>query len=134
MSVSSSSWGLGRAAVCDCGTPWTFLLPFFVSKQKLSMTIMFYFVRNLTANSQDNTIKRNGYSFSGDTSTKWFLSTSEKGLRYIRTEFTPPKTSKRKVQGVSVHVFYAGSEKYHNSPVDIPLFVEMKSLYRVYVV
>ena len=22
---------LGRAAVCDCGTPWTFLLPFFVS-------------------------------------------------------------------------------------------------------
>ena len=29
--VSSSSWGLGRAAVCDCGTPWTFLLPFFFS-------------------------------------------------------------------------------------------------------
>ena len=28
-SVSSSSWGLGRAAVCDCGTPWTFLLHFF---------------------------------------------------------------------------------------------------------
>ena len=27
--VSSSSWGLGRAAVCDCGTPWTFFLPFF---------------------------------------------------------------------------------------------------------
>ena len=23
------SWGLGRAAVCDCGTPWTFLLPLF---------------------------------------------------------------------------------------------------------
>ena len=23
------TWGLGRAAVCDCGTPWTFLLPFF---------------------------------------------------------------------------------------------------------
>ena len=23
--------GLGRAAVCDCGTPWTFLLPFFLS-------------------------------------------------------------------------------------------------------
>ena len=22
------SWGLGRAAVCDCCTPWTFLLPF----------------------------------------------------------------------------------------------------------
>ena len=28
LSVFSSSWGLGRAAVCDCGTPWTFLLPF----------------------------------------------------------------------------------------------------------
>ena len=25
-SVSSYSWGLGRATVCDCGTPWTFLL------------------------------------------------------------------------------------------------------------
>ena len=30
LSVSSSSWCLGRAAVCDCGIPWTFLLPFFV--------------------------------------------------------------------------------------------------------
>ena len=29
LSVSSSSWCLERAAVCDCGTPWTFLLPFF---------------------------------------------------------------------------------------------------------
>ena len=29
LSVSSSSWCQGRAAVCDCGTPWTFLLPFF---------------------------------------------------------------------------------------------------------
>ena len=28
LSVSSSSLCLGRAAVCDCGTPWTFLLPF----------------------------------------------------------------------------------------------------------
>ena len=27
MSVSSSSWCLGRAASCDCGTPWSFLLP-----------------------------------------------------------------------------------------------------------
>ena len=25
---SSSSLCLGMAAVCDCGTPWTFLLPF----------------------------------------------------------------------------------------------------------
>ena len=23
------TWDLGRAAVCDCGTPWIFLLPFF---------------------------------------------------------------------------------------------------------
>ena len=30
LSVSSSSWCLGRAAVCDCGTTWTFLLPFYV--------------------------------------------------------------------------------------------------------
>ena len=30
LSVSSSSWCLGRAAACDYGTPWTFLLPFFV--------------------------------------------------------------------------------------------------------
>ena len=30
LSVSASSWGLGRAAVCDCGTPWTFLLLFFL--------------------------------------------------------------------------------------------------------
>ena len=29
VSVFSSSWGLGKAAVCDCGTPWTFLLPVF---------------------------------------------------------------------------------------------------------
>ena len=29
LSVSSSSWCLGRAAVCDCCTPWIFLLPFF---------------------------------------------------------------------------------------------------------
>ena len=30
LSVSSSSWCLGRAAACDCGTPWTFLLSFFL--------------------------------------------------------------------------------------------------------
>ena len=27
LSVSYSSLCLGRAVVCDCGTPWTFLLP-----------------------------------------------------------------------------------------------------------
>ena len=30
LSVSYSTWGLGRAANCDCGTPRTFLLPFFL--------------------------------------------------------------------------------------------------------
>ena len=29
LSISSSSWCLGRAAACNYGTPWTFLLPFF---------------------------------------------------------------------------------------------------------
>ena len=24
------TWCLGRAAVCDCGIPWTFLIPFFM--------------------------------------------------------------------------------------------------------
>ena len=28
-SVSSSYWCLGRSVDCDCGTPYTFLLPFF---------------------------------------------------------------------------------------------------------
>ena len=32
LSVSSSSWCLGRAAVCDCDTPWTFLLPFLINQ------------------------------------------------------------------------------------------------------
>ena len=39
LSVSSSSWCLGRAAVCDCGTPWTFLLPFFKEINKLQQII-----------------------------------------------------------------------------------------------
>ena len=31
---SSSAWCLERAAVCNCGTPWTFILPFLdISKQ-----------------------------------------------------------------------------------------------------
>ena len=32
LSVSSPSWCLGRDAVCDCGTPWTFLFPFFLQE------------------------------------------------------------------------------------------------------
>ena len=31
--VSSSSWGLGGAAVCGCGTPWAFILTFFYGKE-----------------------------------------------------------------------------------------------------
>ena len=42
LSVSSSSWCLRRAAACDCGTPWTFLLPFFVIKIALHYTIVKY--------------------------------------------------------------------------------------------
>ena len=39
LSVSSSSWSLGRAAVCDCGTPWTFLLPFFLTTGRSSIVL-----------------------------------------------------------------------------------------------
>ena len=39
LSVSSSSWGLGRAAVCDCGTPWTFLLLFFCSTDRSKVVV-----------------------------------------------------------------------------------------------
>ena len=30
--VSSSSWGLGEAAVCGCGTPWAFFFYHFFDK------------------------------------------------------------------------------------------------------
>ena len=30
LSFFSSSWCRGLAAVCDCGTPWTFLLTLFL--------------------------------------------------------------------------------------------------------
>ena len=39
LSVSSSSWCLGRAAVCECGTPWTFLLPSFTTYGLRSKTV-----------------------------------------------------------------------------------------------
>ena len=40
-----SSWGLGRAAVCDCGTPWTFLLPVFNSTRRFVLCLtLCYFV------------------------------------------------------------------------------------------
>ena len=40
---SSSSWCLGRAAVCDSGTPWTFLLPFFGSGVVVVFLWVFFF-------------------------------------------------------------------------------------------
>ena len=44
--VSSSSWCLGRAKVCDCGTPWAFLLSFicilFQIKECLFDNILLY--------------------------------------------------------------------------------------------
>ena len=65
LSVSCSSLCLGWAAACDCGTPWTFLLPFCLvhdidprwglwSKARTSMKCFFlffffyYFVRHRT--------------------------------------------------------------------------------------
>ena len=36
LSVSSSSWCLGRVAVCNCGTPWTFLLLFYAFRKRHS--------------------------------------------------------------------------------------------------
>ena len=50
LSVSSSSWGLGRAAVCDCGTPWTFLLPFLLyilTLRRSSMELLMGKIRQL---------------------------------------------------------------------------------------
>ena len=42
LSVSSFSWCLGRAAVCDCGTPWTFLLLFLPCKKKTTESHLSY--------------------------------------------------------------------------------------------
>ena len=36
LSVSSFSWALGRAAVCNCGALWTFLLLFFQNNGEFS--------------------------------------------------------------------------------------------------
>ena len=36
LSFSSSSWCLGRAGVCDCDIPWTFLLPLFFLPSEFS--------------------------------------------------------------------------------------------------
>ena len=39
LSVSSSSSCLVRAAACYCGTPWSFLLPFFIVTFVLSLFV-----------------------------------------------------------------------------------------------
>ena len=44
LSVSFSSWCLGRAAVCDCGTPWTFVLPFLLTWFCNKTTIMISYI------------------------------------------------------------------------------------------
>ena len=45
LSVSSSSWCLGRAAACNCGSPWTFLLHF-VLVAKATESSRFHFLHN----------------------------------------------------------------------------------------
>ena len=42
LSVSSSSWRLRRAAIYDCVTPWTFLLPFFISLALCYFFLVFF--------------------------------------------------------------------------------------------
>ena len=44
----SSSWGLGRAAVSDCGTPWTFLLPFLlnIASEYLNKSAIKFILKN----------------------------------------------------------------------------------------
>ena len=43
LSVSSSSWGLGSAAVCNCGTPWNFILTFLWLWHSLDFSLTFFF-------------------------------------------------------------------------------------------
>ena len=61
-SVFSSSWCLGRADSCDCGTYWTFLLPFFIHAFNL-----------LTYLTRENT---NAFIYNAETSTTVSLRSS----------------------------------------------------------
>ena len=65
VSVSSSSWCLGRAAVCDCGTPWTFLLPFFKLCTRHKENRTFEFVKQITSTSPSlyHNVKEHNYYF-----------------------------------------------------------------------
>ena len=44
LSVSSSSWCLGRAAVCDCGTAWNFLLFCIKNIFKVSNMVLIFLI------------------------------------------------------------------------------------------
>ena len=68
LSVSSSSLCLGRAVVCDYGTPWTFLLPFFVVENQPSDTkysiIHYLYTNNLRTLGRETVIGHSPKSFS----------------------------------------------------------------------
>ena len=59
LSVSSSSWCLGRAAACDCGTPWTFLLPFMLC----FITVFDYVLFTVTLHKRDGALMWAGLIF-----------------------------------------------------------------------
>ena len=60
LSVSSSSWCLGRAAVYDCGIPWTFFLPFFTKFARASSNLSDFNCRNKALTAK---LLRQGYRF-----------------------------------------------------------------------
>ena len=57
--IFSSSWCRGLAVVCDCGTPWTFLLTVLKdSNQTIGKTTEFIFLNMNTVNSTLYSVKR----------------------------------------------------------------------------
>ena len=57
--IFSSSWCMGLAVVCDCGTPWTFLLTVLKdSNQTIGKTTEFIFLNMNTVNSTLYSVKR----------------------------------------------------------------------------
>ena len=56
--IFSSSWCRGLAVVCDCGTPWTFLLTVLKdSNQTIGKTTEFIFLNMNTVNSTLYSVK-----------------------------------------------------------------------------
>ena len=54
-----SSWCLGRIAVCDCGTPWTFLLPFLLDDWAGEHLVKFvYDLRGIDTHLDDITLSK----------------------------------------------------------------------------